>query len=43
MFGNDVEGPITSEIIALEHTPHVISVAMMALVTFFPIAKVPLK
>ena len=43
MFGNNIEGPITSEVIAVQHGMGAISLTIMALVTFFPIAKVPLK
>jgi hypothetical protein len=43
MFGNHIDGPITSEIISLKHSPFIVSAVIMVTVTFFPIAKIPLK
>lgn len=43
MFGNNIEGPITSEILSLKHSPSVVSIIIIMTVIFFPIAKIPLK
>ena len=43
MFGNNIKGPITSEILSLKHSPFIVSIIIIVTVTFFPIAKIPLK
>ena len=43
MFGNDITGPITSEIISLPKSPKFVAILVVVLVTVCPIAKVPLN